>query len=62
MAGYPKLFNVEADPHEDLNVFGLFPFATEPALKEVEEYQKSVKQYPNPPAMNVTQFHGGGGG
>ena len=29
MAGYP----IEMDPHEDLNAFGLFPFATEPALK-----------------------------
>jgi hypothetical protein len=23
MAGYPKLFNIEMDPHEDLNVGGL---------------------------------------
>ena len=56
MAGYPKRFNIETDPHEDLNVFGLFPFAAEPAMKEVEEYLKSVKQYPNPPAPNITQF------
>ena len=44
------------DPHEDLNVFGLFPFVAEPALKVVEEYLSSVKEYPNPPAPNVTQF------
>jgi arylsulfatase len=54
MAGYPKVFNIEMDPHEDLNVFGLFPFAAEPALKVVEEYLASVKKYPNPPAPNVT--------
>jgi arylsulfatase len=62
MAGYPKVFNIEMDPHEDLNVGGMFLFAAEPALKEVEEYQKSVKQYPNPPAPNITQFHGSLGG
>jgi len=59
-AGYPKIFNIEMDPHEDLNVFGLFPFTAEPALKEVEEYLKSVKQYPNPPAPNITQFQSAG--
>jgi arylsulfatase len=58
MAGYPKIFNIEADPHEDLNVFGLFPWTSEAALKEVEGYLVSVKKYPNPPAPNVTQFHG----
>jgi hypothetical protein len=62
MAGYPKIFNIEMDPHEDLNVFGLFPFTAEPALKAVEEYLASVKKYPNPPAPNVTQFSSGGGG
>lgn len=56
MAGYPKIFNIEMDPHEDLNVFGLFPFAAEPALKVVEEYLSSVKKFPNPPAPNVTPF------
>jgi arylsulfatase A-like enzyme len=56
MAGYPKIFNIEMDPHEDLNVFGLFPFAAEPALKAVEEYLASVKKAPNPPAPNITQF------
>jgi arylsulfatase A-like enzyme len=58
MAGYPKIFNIQADPHEDLNVFGLFPWASEAALKEVEGYLASVRKYPNPPAPNVTQFHG----
>lgn len=60
MAGHPKIFNIEMDPHEDLNVFGLFPFASEPALKDVEEYLSSVKKYPNPPAPNVTQFQSAG--
>jgi arylsulfatase len=58
MAGYPKIFNIEADPHEDLNVFGMYPWVGEAALKEVEGYLTSVKKYPNPPAPNLTQFHG----
>jgi arylsulfatase A-like enzyme len=52
----PSIFNIEMDPHEDLNVFGSFPFAADPALRDVEEYLKSVRQYPNPPAPNITQF------
>jgi arylsulfatase A-like enzyme len=58
MAGYPKIFNIEADPHEDLNVFGTFPWTAEAALKVVEAYLVSVRKHPNPPAPNVTQFHG----
>jgi arylsulfatase len=60
MAGYPKIFNIEMDPHEDLNVFGLFPFASEPAIKDVEAYLSSVKTYPNPTAPNVTRFQSAG--
>ena len=61
MAGYPKVFNIEMDPHEDLNVLGTFGWVIGPALEAVEKYLKSVKQYPNPPAPNVTQFRSGGG-
>ena len=56
MAGYPKAYNIEMDPHEDLVVGGLFGWVSGPALKVVEEYLASVKKYPNPPAPNITQF------
>jgi arylsulfatase len=56
MAGYPKVYNIEMDPHEDLNVAVLFGWIVSPMLEEVEKYLKTVKQYPNPPAPNVTQF------
>lgn len=62
MAGYPKVFNIEMDPHEDLNVAGLFGFVADPALKTVGEYLASVKKYPNPPAPNITQFSSRMGG
>ena len=55
IAGYPKIHNIEMDPHEDLSM-GDFRWALEPALKVVEEYLASVKKYPNPPAPNITVF------
>jgi arylsulfatase A-like enzyme len=61
MAGYPKMYNIEMDPHEDLVVGGLFSWVTGPALKAVDEYLETVKKYPNPPAPNITQFKNGGG-
>lgn len=62
MAGYPKVYNIEMDPHEDLVDGGLFGWVSAPALKAVEEYLETVKKYPNPPAPNITQFHSAGGG
>ena len=61
MAGYPKVFNIEMDPHEDRVVAALFGWTLGPALEAVEKYLKSVKQYPNPPAPNITQFRNAGG-
>jgi arylsulfatase len=58
MAGYPKIYNIEMDPHEDLVVGGLFGWVSGPALKTVGEYLASVKKFPNPPAPNITQFSG----
>jgi hypothetical protein len=48
MAGYPKVYNIEMDPHEDLVVGGLFGWVSGPALKTVEEYLESVKKTPKP--------------
>jgi arylsulfatase len=62
MAGYPKAYNIEMDPHEDLDVGGLFGWVSGPGLKVVEEYLASLKRYPNPPAPNITQFRSVGGG
>jgi arylsulfatase len=56
MAGYPRIYNVEADPHEDLNIAGLYAWLAGPSLQLVEAYQRSVKEHPNPPAPNMTRF------
>ena len=56
MGGYPRVFNIEMDPHEDLNVGGLYGWSAAPALKAVEQYKETLKKYPNPPAANITKF------
>ena len=60
MAGYPKIFNIEMDPHEDLIVAAMFGWVSGPALKTVEDYLATLKKFPNPPAPNITQFRSGG--
>src|SRR5262249_57246170 len=59
---YPKTYNIQMDPHEDLMVAGLYGWVAGPALKEVERaIPRDRPEYPNPPASNITQFtrHGG---
>jgi len=60
MAGYPKVYNIQMDPHEDLQLGALFGWTVAPALEAVERYKETLKKYPNPPAPNITQFSGGG--
>ena len=56
MNGYPKIFNIEADPREDYNIGAKYEWVTGPVLKAVEEYKASLKLHPNPPAANLTRF------
>jgi arylsulfatase A-like enzyme len=56
MAGYPRVYNIQADPHEDLDVAGLFGWAGGPALEAVMAYKRTLKEHPNPPAANITKF------
>lgn len=60
MNGYPKIFNIEMDPSEQLNVAFTFPWVLQPALAAVGAYERSLQHHPNPPAPNVTRFRGGG--
>jgi arylsulfatase A-like enzyme len=53
---YPKVYNIEMDPHEDLNVGAINLWTMEPAIKAIKEYQESTKKYPNPPAGNLSNF------
>ncbi len=56
MAGYPKVYNIPMDPHEDLQVGALFGWTVGPALELVEKYEETLKKHPNPPAANITKF------
>ena len=56
MAGYPKVFNIEMDPHEDLNIGGTFGWCAQEPLLAVEEYMATLKDHPNPPAPDITVF------
>jgi arylsulfatase A-like enzyme len=61
MGGYPKVYNIEMDPHEDINVFVPFDWVVGPAMKVVQQYLESVRKYPNPPAPDLTDFKGSPG-
>jgi len=54
---YPKIYNIEVDPHEDLQLPN-YLWAGAPIFKVVGEYEASVAKYPNPPSGNLTNFRG----
>jgi arylsulfatase A-like enzyme len=56
MNGYPKVFNIEADPREQFNIGAQYEWVIGPVLKPVKAYLESVTKYPNPPAANITDF------
>jgi arylsulfatase len=53
---YPTLYNIEMDPHEDIQVAGQFAWVLTPAFKEIDKYKKTLKKYPNPPPPNLTKI------
>src|SRR3954451_18271179 len=59
MAGYPKIYKIEMDPHEDLIVAAMFGWGSGPTLKTVEDYMATLRKYPNTPHANITQFRSG---
>ena len=56
MNGYPKMFNIESDPHEEHNIGEMYNSAIGPILKIVQEYKASLAKNPNAPAANMTRF------
>lgn len=53
---YPTLYNIEMDPHEDIQVAAQFPWVQGIAFKEIDKYKKTLKKYPNPPPPNITKI------
>jgi len=62
LAGYPKIYNIEIDPHEDHDCAGYFGWCAEAPLTEVRKYLESTRKFPNPPAANITDFKNPPGG
>lgn len=54
--GFPAIFNIEADPREEVSVLGTSAWVIGPYLKIVGEYLKTLEKHPNPKAVNMTQF------
>jgi arylsulfatase len=54
--GFPAIFNIEVDPREENNVVGSAAWVIGPYLKLVGEYLKTLEKYPNPKAVNMTEF------
>jgi arylsulfatase len=54
--GYPSIFNIEADPREENNIIGVSGWVVGAYMKVVGEYMKSLEKYPNPKAVNLTEF------
>jgi arylsulfatase A-like enzyme len=54
--GFPAIFNIEADPREEVNVLGTNVWVIGPYLKVIGEYQKTLEKYPNPKPVRLTEF------
>ncbi len=54
--GFPAIFNIEADPREEMNIVGTAGWVIGPYLKLIGEYQKTLETYPNPKPVKLTEF------
>jgi len=55
-AGYPQIYNIEADPKEQVNVAHLNAWVVVPYMQLIDQYRESLKEHPNPPAPNLTDI------
>ncbi len=56
MNGYPAIYNIEADPREEVNVAAVSGWVIGQYMRLIGEYQKTLEKYPNPKAVSLTQF------
>jgi arylsulfatase len=56
-AGFPRIFNIESDPKEmtDIAASGT-AWVLAMYSKIVGQYKATLKDYPNPPAPNLTKY------
>ena len=55
-AGYPMAFNIESDPREMRNVAVENTWIFRPYSESIGAYMLSLREHPNPPAMDLTHF------
>jgi arylsulfatase len=55
-AGYPQVYNIEADPKEQVNVAHTNGWVIAAYLQLIGQYKESLKAHPNPPAPNLTDI------
>jgi arylsulfatase len=56
-AGFPQIFNIEADPKERVDIGPTGGgWIMGPYLATIKKYMTTLKDYPNPPVPNVTKF------
>ena len=53
---YPAVFNIEADPREQVYIIGSSAWVISQYLRLIGEYQKSLEKYTNPKAVSLTSF------
>ena len=54
--GFPAVFNIESAPREEVNILGTYAWVIGPYLKVVDDYRKTLEKFPNPRAVNMTEF------
>ena len=56
-AGFPRIYNIEADQREmqDIAVSG-YAWVMAMTAREIARYKATLKEYPNPPAPNLTNM------
>jgi hypothetical protein len=54
--GYPAIFNIEQDPREENNISASSGWVIAQYMRLIGEYQKTLEKYPNPKAVNLTDF------
>ncbi len=55
-AGYPMIFNIEADPREQRAVTIENSWVTRPYGAIIGQYMATLRDHPNPPPANLTRF------
>jgi arylsulfatase A-like enzyme len=54
--GFPAIYNIEADPREEVNILGTSAWVVGPYLKVISDYRKTLEKFPNPKAVSLTDF------